>query len=89
MKFQIKSVFVPLFAAILMLPMASVQAKQGGQSNKSAKQYAPGQQKKAGTQTGTKSAKQYAPGQQKKAAGGTKGSAKQYAPGQKRKSAGD
>ena len=66
--------------AALLVFVGSAQAKQGRQSGKSAKQYAPGQQKKT---AGAKNAKQYAPGQQKKA-GSTK-SAKQYAPGQQKR----
>ena len=87
MKFSTKSICVPFFAAVLLLPVAGVHAKQDKSSKqKSAKQYAPGQQKKA--QGTSKSAKQYAPGQKKKANAG-KQSAKQYAPGQQKKNAGN
>ncbi|MBS1186022.1 MAG: hypothetical protein H6R04_40 [Burkholderiaceae bacterium] len=90
MRIRIKSALVPLCAALLLLPMAGVQAKQGGKSGQvgaqsnSAKQYAPGQQKKTATGT-SKSAKEYAPGQRKKSGTQSGKSAKQYAPGQQKK----
>jgi len=82
MKYRTKSLLAHVLAIALLGSVTLVHAKQGGQSNNSAKQYAPGQQKQ---NAGTKgSAKLYAPGQLKKNAG-TKGSAKQYAPGQQKR----
>lgn len=64
MKYRIKCLLVHLMAILLLGSVSVAHAKQGGQSNNSAKQFAPGQQKK---NSGTKgSAKQYAPGQQKR-----------------------